>query len=102
MIAAVEWALPGRASERPVAVRNLLAVQGYVDSSTTVAAPLATREEKDMAYTEQFKSLVRDYLDEQIEFPALREVTIAQWTLESGYGGSDLAKEFLNFAGLKW
>jgi hypothetical protein len=53
-------------------------------------------------YTEQFRSLVREYLDTAIEFPNLRPVTVAQWTLESGYGRSDLATNFRNFAGLKW
>ena len=53
-------------------------------------------------YTDQFKSLVASYLDADIEFSALRAVTVAQWTAESGYGGSRLATDFLNFAGLKW
>jgi hypothetical protein len=53
-------------------------------------------------YTQEFKSLVRDYLDTDIEFPNLRPVTIAQWTLESGYGRSRLASDFRNLAGLKW
>ncbi len=53
-------------------------------------------------YTQEFKSLVRDYLDADIDFPNLRAVTVAQWTLESGYGRSSLATDFRNFAGLKW
>lgn len=53
-------------------------------------------------YTDQFKSLAAEYLDTNIEFPQLRAITIAQWTLESGYGQSKLAKDHLNFAGLKW
>lgn len=52
-------------------------------------------------YTEQFRSLARDYLNAAVEFPNLRAVTVAQWTLESGYGRSDLASNFRNFAGLK-
>jgi N-acetylmuramoyl-L-alanine amidase/Mannosyl-glycoprotein endo-beta-N-acetylglucosaminidase len=53
-------------------------------------------------YTDQFRSLVEDYLGMDIEFPGLRAATIAQWTLESGYGTSKLATEYLNFGGLKW
>jgi hypothetical protein len=53
-------------------------------------------------YTQEFKSLVREYLDTDVEFPNLRPVTVAQWTLESGYGDSKLASDFRNFAGLKW
>ncbi len=34
--------------------------------------------------------------------PGLRAVTLAQWILESGRGSSDLAKQYANFAGLKW
>jgi N-acetylmuramoyl-L-alanine amidase len=33
---------------------------------------------------------------------SLRAVTLAQWLLESGRGTSALAREHLNFAGLKW
>ena len=53
-------------------------------------------------YTDQFRSLVAEYMNESIEFPQLKEITVAQWTFESGYGTSCLATEFLNFAGLKW
>jgi hypothetical protein len=53
-------------------------------------------------YTEEFKTLVKEYLDADIEFANLRAVTVAQWTLESGYGRSSLAADFRNFAGLKW
>lgn len=53
-------------------------------------------------YTERFKSLVKEYLDSDIDFPNLRAITVAQWTLESGYGRSNLASDHLNFAGLKW
>lgn len=34
--------------------------------------------------------------------PALKEVTLAQWLLESGRATSKLSVEALNFAGLKW
>jgi hypothetical protein len=53
-------------------------------------------------FTERFEQLVKAYLDADVEFPNLRDVTIAQWILESGYGRSRLAEEHLNFGGLKW
>ncbi|MBV8360665.1 MAG: N-acetylmuramoyl-L-alanine amidase, partial [Deltaproteobacteria bacterium] len=53
-------------------------------------------------YTDQFRSLAAEYVNASIEFPELKEITVAQWTFESGYGASHLATEFLNFAGLKW
>ena len=53
-------------------------------------------------YTDQFKSLAKAYMATPIDFPNLREVTMAQWTLESGYGQSRLAMDHLNFGGLKW
>ena len=53
-------------------------------------------------FTDKFKDLVKTYLDTDVEFPDLRDVTVAQWILESGYGRSQLAEEHLNFAGLKW
>jgi N-acetylmuramoyl-L-alanine amidase len=36
------------------------------------------------------------------DYDDLRQVTLAQWILESGRGESDLARLHLNFAGLKW
>jgi hypothetical protein len=53
-------------------------------------------------YTNKFKELAHLYANHDIEFDDLRAVTLAQWTLESGYGNSKLASEHLNFAGLKW
>lgn len=32
----------------------------------------------------------------------LREMMLAQWAVESGWGNSRLAKEYNNFAGMKW
>ncbi len=49
-----------------------------------------------------FKKLVARYALADIEFPHLKPITLAQWMLESGRGKSELAKEFLNFGGLKW
>lgn len=37
-----------------------------------------------------------------IPAPGLRAATLAQWVLESGRGGSELARRHGNFAGLKW
>lgn len=46
--------------------------------------------------------LVKVYAETDIEFNNLKEITIAQWMLESGRGSSKLAQEHNNFAGLKW
>ena len=53
-------------------------------------------------YSQEFKELVSTYIEGDNEFPQLVPVTVAQWTLESGYGGSILARKYKNFAGLKW
>ena len=53
-------------------------------------------------YTSKFRELAHEYTNYNVEFDGLRAVTLAQWTLESGYGNSKLASEHLNFAGLKW
>lgn len=53
-------------------------------------------------YTGKFRALAREYAAHDIEFNGLRAVTLAQWTLESGYGNSALAADHSNFAGLKW
>lgn len=42
------------------------------------------------------------YSQEDIRHPQLREVSFAQWMLESGRATSELAKEHYNFGGLKW
>jgi N-acetylmuramoyl-L-alanine amidase len=49
-----------------------------------------------------FEQLVARYAEIPIAFPTLKPVTIAQWILESGRGTSNLARDHLNFAGLKW
>jgi len=36
------------------------------------------------------------------DVPELKETTLAQWILESGWASSKLSREALNFAGLKW
>ena len=41
--------------------------------------------------------LVEKYKSAVIEFPNLKPVTLAQWALESGRGGSELAKKHFNF-----
>ena len=46
--------------------------------------------------------LVMAYRAWPLAFPALRAVTLAQWLVESGRGTSRLARDHLNFAGLKW
>lgn len=42
------------------------------------------------------------YSQEDIRYPHLKEVTLAQWLLESARAGSDLAQDHYNFGGLKW
>lgn len=46
--------------------------------------------------------LVEVYKGENIRYPHLRAVTLAQWMLESGRAKSRLAREFYNFGGIKW
>lgn len=53
-------------------------------------------------YTAKFHSLVTEYANTSIEFPELKDITLAQWILESGRGSSDLASLHNNFGGLKW
>ncbi len=48
------------------------------------------------------KRLVTVYRGENIRYPQLRPITLAQWMLESGRGMSKLAKEHYNFGGIKW
>ena len=50
----------------------------------------------------EFEHLARLYKDYPIEFPKLKPVTLAMWILESGWGMSDLAKLYNNYAGMKW
>ena len=50
----------------------------------------------------RFDQLVARYKALKISHPALKAVTLAQWILESGRGSSALAREHLNFGGLKW
>lgn len=51
---------------------------------------------------ERFKKLVRIYAVTPIEFPHLKEITVAQWGIESAWGSSRAAREEWNFAGMKW
>lgn len=53
-------------------------------------------------FSDAFWDLAQRYPAVRIDFPHLKGVTLAQWALESGYGQSALAKEHLNFAGMKW
>lgn len=48
------------------------------------------------------KQLAAAYARYEMPYPGLKAVTLAQWLLESGRGTSRLAREHLNFAGLKW
>ena len=49
-----------------------------------------------------WNSLVECYSSAEIEYPQLKPVTLAQWMLESASGESQLAKQHLNFGGLKY
>src|SRR5215207_3588744 len=53
-------------------------------------------------YTAKFRTLASEYANREIEFPELKDITLAQWTLESGRGSSDLTSLHNNFGGLKW
>lgn len=53
-------------------------------------------------YTDVFFDLVARYKSKTIEFPNLKPVTCAMWILESARGGSGLARNHLNFAGMKY
>lgn len=55
-----------------------------------------------MPVSELMRRLVAVYARDDIRYPQLRAVTLAQWMLESGRGTSDLAKLHYNFGGLKW
>jgi N-acetylmuramoyl-L-alanine amidase len=46
--------------------------------------------------------LVAIYRGDDIRYPQLRAVTLAQWMLESGRATSKLARLHYNFGGLKW
>lgn len=50
----------------------------------------------------EFVALSEAYRKANIEFPHLKAITLAQWALESGWGGTGLAKRYNNFAGAKW
>jgi len=49
-----------------------------------------------------WKTLIQAYARTPIDTPVLKVVTLAQWALESGYGTSELARQHLNFGGLKF
>jgi N-acetylmuramoyl-L-alanine amidase len=53
-------------------------------------------------YSQTFTKLVLEYSNYSNEFPELKDITLAQWILESGRGKSRLALEHTNFGGLKW
>lgn len=55
-----------------------------------------------MDYGESFLELAQLYKTTEIEFQHLKPITLAMWILESGRGKSGLAKDHLNFAGMKY
>jgi hypothetical protein len=68
----------------------------------TPAKLVAVASPNKMKATEAFAELGKLYANTPIAFPKLKEVTFAQWALESGWGASGLAQVHNNFAGLKW
>lgn len=50
----------------------------------------------------ELRALVDAYRSQEIEFPLLKPITVAQWIVESGWGHSALARDHNNFAGMKW
>jgi flagellum-specific peptidoglycan hydrolase FlgJ len=66
-----------------------------------VAAALDTTG-KPERFSDVFWQLAQSYQAMAIDHPHLKGVTLAQWALESGFGSTALAKEHLNFAGMKW
>ncbi len=55
-----------------------------------------------ISYTEEFKQLVSEYIDFDIDFPTSKAITVAQWILESGRGKSKLSQQYNNYGGLKF
>jgi N-acetylmuramoyl-L-alanine amidase len=49
-----------------------------------------------------FAQLLEEYRNFEPAYPLLKEVSAAQWALESGWGTSNLAVNHLNYAGMKW
>lgn len=52
--------------------------------------------------TPNFITLAQAYRDFAISFPRLKGVTLAQWAMESGWGMTRLARQYGNYAGMKW
>jgi N-acetylmuramoyl-L-alanine amidase len=55
-----------------------------------------------MAANNLLLKLATIYAGDDIRYPQLRAVTLAQWMLESGRATSKLAKLHYNFGGIKW
>ena len=55
-----------------------------------------------MATNNLLLKLATIYAGDDIRYPQLRAVTLAQWMLESGRATSKLAKLHYNFGGIKW
>ena len=52
--------------------------------------------------TMAFVELLELYRNTEVAYPALKEVSAAQWALECGWGTSALALNHMNYAGMKW
>ena len=54
------------------------------------------------SYSRPFEQLAKAYANTPVEHAHLKAVTLAMMMLESGRGGSDLARKHYNFGGLKY
>jgi N-acetylmuramoyl-L-alanine amidase len=110
--AAVYEAFTGRefvvASGNPAAKNASRSLSGVATKKAAPVASLSSQELlQNLAKTYRntdlaavFKKVKADVRPE--DFAELKEVTLAQWILESGWAGSKLAREALNFGGLKY
>jgi N-acetylmuramoyl-L-alanine amidase len=66
------------------------------------AAPPVAVTAAPAASTPLWDALKAAYAANSIDHPHLKGISFAQWALESGRGTSQLARNHLNFAGMKW
>ncbi len=92
----------GAAPGRPTRTRG-----GRATRSKAPAVPSAgellerlAKTYRDLDLEAVFKKVKAEVRPEDIS--ELKETTLAQWILESGWASSKLSREALNFAGLKW
>jgi len=64
--------------------------------------PNPQQPEPPQAEEASLEDMIVAYKKYDIEFPELKEITVAQWLLETGHGGSNLFKRYKNCGGVKW